>query len=157
MLVACSTDNHDLVSYIQQVKQQAPAPIAPIPEFKFLVAFKWMNHKNKRNPFKPTGLSKYPLATEQAPRQSNLLLKTYRLERLKFVGTLMDNKRCRGLIATPDMQIIPVRVGDRIGKNHGRVLVIKNDALIVNETIKGNSGARKQHRITLKLSTGTKE
>lgn len=69
---------------------------------------------------------------EAHPKQ---LLENYGLNSLKFVGTL-DGQAGVGLIQTPDIGVVPVKVGEYMGRNNGKVLAIKSNAIILQEKIR---------------------
>lgn len=59
------------------------------------------------------------------------ILEDYSLSALEFVGTLGDE----GLVKTPDYGIVSVRIGEYMGKNDGKILAIKEAAIILQEKI----------------------
>lgn len=154
LLLACSDDNNDLTRYIHQVKSRKTRAIEPLPVFSPLQGFKFPDKEDRRNPFKPTNQKKFvdPFAPDQ--RRSRQPLEAYPLDALKFVGTLTQDNQVWALIKEPDSQITRARIGDYMGQNYGHILVIKNDSLKLEETIKGSSGKWEKHTTTLELYTG---
>jgi type IV pilus assembly protein PilP len=154
LLVACSDDNSDLRRYIQQVKQRKTRTIDPIPTFAPLPEFKFSENVNRRNPFKATDQKK--TADLYAPDQHRMkqVLEAYPLDALKFVGTLTQDNQIWGLIKQPESQIARVHVGDYMGQNYGRIILIKNNLIKLDETIKGSLGRWEKHLTTLELYTG---
>lgn len=157
MLVACSNDNHELIQYIQQIKQRELRAIEPIPGFRMLPDFKFSNDKKQRDPFKPTddlgSMSSFVPMLILGKQK----LKSYSLNRLKFVGILIQGERCWGLIAVSNERLVPVQVGDYIGQNGDRILEIKNTSITLEDTIKGGVRSGKKRRTTLKLYMGNQE
>lgn len=155
LLAACSGDNNDLTQYIHRVKHRKTRAIEPIPVFKPLPPFKFPENEARRNPFKPMSAKKH--VDPYAPDQHRLRepLEAYPLDSLKFVGTLTEDNKVWALIKEPDSQIIRVQIGNYMGQNYGRIAVIKNNALKLEETIKGSSGQWEKHMTTLELYTGT--
>lgn len=70
-------------------------------------------------------------STEAHPKE---LLENYNLSDLSFVGTLNKDGKV-GLVKTPDYGVVQVQVGDYMGKNNGRVLAIKESAIVLHEKI----------------------
>jgi type IV pilus assembly protein PilP len=151
-LVACSGDNSDLTKYIHDMKNRPAKAIDPIPKFVPLAGFKFPEKDDRRSPFKPIDQKK---RTElAAPDQKRIKepLEVFPLDALNFVGTLKQGNDIWALIKTPEMNVIPIKVGNYLGQNYGRVLVIKNDEIKLEETIK-NSGQWEKHVTTLNLDT----
>ncbi len=147
LLAGCSNDNQDLASYIQQVKHQKPRDIPTNPLLEPEPLFKFPGAMKQRNPFKPTGLQKLN------PLPGKRCLEAHPLHSLKLVGVLIQGTRRWGLIAGPDRAITPVRVGDYLGNNAGRILTITIDEISLEESIKRGDGVWQKHKTTLKLHT----
>ncbi|HAU9855171.1 TPA: pilus assembly protein PilP, partial [Legionella pneumophila] len=56
----------------------------------------------------------------------------------------------------PDGQISRVRVGDYMGQNYGRIVLIKNDLIKLEETVQ-KSGTWEKQSTTINLDTGKQE
>ncbi len=56
------------------------------------------------------------------------------------------------LIKDPEGKITPLRIGQYMGQNYGRVIAIKLNEIKLEETIK-NSGTWEKHITTLQLAT----
>lgn len=65
------------------------------------------------------------------------LLENYGLDTLSFVGTLGANSGV-ALVKTPDFGVVPVRVGEYMGRNNGIILEIKENAIILQEKLEKN-------------------
>lgn len=153
LLVACSGDNEDLVNYINEIKHRKTREIEPLPSFAPLPSFKFPDNGNTRSPFKPTSQKKEAdvnAPDKNRPKQS---LEAYPLDALKFVGTLKQGNDVWALIKLPNMGITPVRIGDYMGQNYGRIVLIKNDSLELMETIQ-SSGTWEKHKTKIELYTG---
>jgi type IV pilus assembly protein PilP len=57
------------------------------------------------------------------------------------------------LIKQPNKQVSRVKVGNYMGQNYGRIIVINNELIKIEETIK-NSGTWEKHSTTINLDTG---
>lgn len=153
LLMACSGDNSDLTKYINDIKARPAIKIEPIPQFAPLPIFKFPENDNRRNPFKPVDQKKR--ADVDAPDQKRVKqpLEAFPLDALKFVGTLKQGNEIWALIKLPGKQVSRIRVGEYMGQNYGRVILIKNEFIKLEETIK-NSGTWEKHITTINLDTG---
>ncbi len=61
-------------------------------------------------------------------------LENYSLDDLAFVGTLNRDGNI-GLIKTPDFGVFSVKEGDYIGRKNGKVLAIKETAIVLQEKV----------------------
>lgn len=74
-----------------------------------------------------------PTCVPPIPHEKNFL-ENYSLDELAFVGTLSRDGKI-GLVQTPDLGVMRVVKGDYIGRNNGRVLAIKETAIVLQEKI----------------------
>lgn len=153
LLSNCSGDNSDLVKYINDVKARPSIKIEPIPQFAPLPIFKFPENDNRRNPFKPIDQKKRTDLFAPDQKRPKQPLEAFPLDSLKFVGTLKEGSSIWALIKRSDSQISRIRVGQYMGQNYGRVILIKNDFIKLEETVK-NSGTWEKHITTIKLYTG---
>ena len=153
LLGACSGDNSDLMKYINDIKTRPTKPIEPIPKFAPLPIFKFPENDQRRSPFKPVVLRKN--SDLYAPDQKRLKqpLEAYPLDALKFVGILEQGSVIWALIKQPDMQITRVRIGDYMGQNYGRIIVITREVIKLEETVK-DTGSWEKKITTINLDTG---
>lgn len=153
LISSCSGDNSDLVKYINDIKSRPGLPIEPIPQFAPLPSFIFPEQDTRRSPFKAVDLKK--IAEQYAPDQKRIKepLEAFPLDALRFVGTLRQGSELWALIRDPQKQVLPVKVGNYMGQDYGRILSIKNDEITLEETIK-NSGAWEKRKTTLHLDTG---
>ena len=153
LLLACVGDNNDLVQFMNETKARKARPIEPIPKFAPLAFFTFPAHDNRRNPFKP--IEEKKRIEEFAPDQNRKKepLESFPLDALKFVGTLNEGFKVWALILQPDKQVVRIRVGEYMGQNYGRVQVIQNDLIKIEESIK-NSGTWEKIVTKINLNTG---
>lgn len=156
LLSACSGDNSDLVKYINEVKSRPGRPIEPIPKFAPLPIFRFPENDNRRNPFKPIDQKKRNDIYAPDKKRPKQPLESFPLDALKFVGTLKKDNEIWALIKQPDGQISRVRVGDCMGQNYGRIILIKNDLIKLEETVQ-KSGTWEKQSTTINLDTGKQE
>lgn len=149
---SCDGDNSDLVNYINDVKSRPGPPIEPIPKFAPLPVFRFPEEDNRRSPFKPVEAKK----TDQfAPDQKRVKqpLEAFPLDGLKFVGILKEGNQLWALIRDPEKKVVPVKVGNYMGLNYGRVISIKSTEIKLEETIK-DSGKWEKRITIIHLDTG---
>ena len=152
LLGACSGDTADLKAYINEMKQRLSKSIEPIPKLAPLSIYKFPENDRRRSPFKPVDTKKRNELFAPDKNRKKQALEVFPLDALKFVGTLKQGSEIWALIRQPDKQITRVQNGDYMGKNYGRVLVIKDDTIKLEETIK-NSGTWEKVITTLNLDT----
>ena len=152
-LIGCANDNSDLKKFMQEVKASEPGPIEPIPKLKPLPKFLFPSDVSRRNPFKQIVQQKEDdkLAPDQNRKKE--ALEAFPLDALKLVGILKQAHVVWALIKQPDDKINFVKVGNYIGKNYGRILVIKPDFIKIEEVTK-DSGKWEKHITTLNLNVG---
>lgn len=153
LITACSGDNSDLIKYMNDIKSRPAKAIEPMPKFAPLPIFNFPENDTRRSPFKPTVLKKN--TDIDAPDQKRLKqpLEAFPLDALKFVGILEQGPVIWALIKQPDTQIARVRVGDYMGQNYGRIIVIKRDLIKLEETVK-DTGTWEKKITTINLDTG---
>ncbi|HAU4078665.1 TPA: pilus assembly protein PilP [Legionella pneumophila] len=156
LLSACSGDNSDLVKYINEVKSRPERPIEPIPKFAPLPIFRFPENDDRRNPFKPIDQKKRNDIYAPDKKRPKQPLESFPLDALKFVGTLKKDNEIWALIRQPEGQISRVRVGDYMGQNYGRIILIKNDLIKLEETVQ-KSGTWEKQSTTINLDTGKQE
>lgn len=66
------------------------------------------------------------------------LLEGYSLGALKFVGTLNENNVLVALVQTPDYGVVTAKIGDYMGPKNGKIQMIKESAIILQEKIEQN-------------------
>lgn len=153
LLGACSGDNSDLHSYINDIKSRPSRSIEPLPQFSALSRFKFPENDPRRSPFKPVDLKKRSDLYAPDQNRKKQPLEAFPLDALKFVGTLMEQNQVWALIQQPDQHVTRVRVGDYMGQNYGRIIAIKSDYMKLEETVK-NSGTWEKQITTINLNTG---
>ena len=152
LCAACTGDNSDLINYINDIKSRPGAPIEAIPKFAPLPVFKFPENDNRRSPFKPVEVKK---TDQYAPDQKRLKqpLEAYPLDGLKFVGILKEGNQLWALIRDPEKKVVPVKVGNYMGLNYGRIISIKSNEIKLEETLR-TSGTWEKHITTINLDTG---
>ena len=149
---ACTGDNSDLENYINDVKSRPGPPVEAIPKLVPLPKFRFPENDTRRSPFKAMDI-KNP--NQDAPDQTRVKqpLEAFPLDALKFVGILKQDNQLWALINNPQKKVIPVKVGNYMGLNYGRIISITNNEIKLEETVK-NSGTWEKHITIIHLYTG---
>jgi hypothetical protein len=74
-----------------------------------------------------------PHALRQQLKPQSKKLPAYSWQQLKFVGYLQQNKRCWGLIKTPEDEIVNVHIGDYLGKQSQQIVAIHPHYLLLQQ------------------------
>lgn len=92
----------------------------------------------RRDPFAAlTEVRRPVIETEDVPMTP---LQNYDLERLRLGGVIVGMKVPKAMLLAPDGKSYIVRPGTRVGKNHGTVVKITRDAVLVEELYYDFSG-----------------
>lgn len=166
MLVGCSSgsDTADLQSFTDKVLSKPRGRIDPLPEFKPYSAFVY-GASGLRSPFESPLVMSDAIAiqssTVNAPNlnRARQPLEFYSLGELELVGTLAKadgDTRLNALIQTSEANVHTVKVGGYLGKNHGRIIGIKENQLDIIEVVPNGSGGwiSRPHTMLIKGSAG---
>jgi type IV pilus assembly protein PilP len=153
LLISCSATNDDLVHYISAVKHRKTQELEPIPSFNVLPRFIFSKNDARRSPFTPITDKKNVGLNAPNKHKHKQFLEAYPLSSLRFVGTLEQDHDLWALIEVPEKDIKPVRVGDYMGPNNGRIVSIKNDSIQLIE-ITMHSGSWEKHKVEIELFIG---
>ena len=146
LLSACTENIDDLEKYIVAVKARPADPIEPIPPVKTYTPYEYEGLTG-RDPFRQS-LSEGsddqrstrgtgPQPDFDRPKQ---YLERYELDTLSMVGTFSKEESDWALVRDPEGVIHRVPVGDYIGKNHGKVVEIRNTQMSLSELITDGGG-----------------
>lgn len=142
LLSACGKDTHSLKKYIADVKSRPGSKIEPIPEFKPIPKHHYSS-AHKRSPFTKVVINTNNAYQPDLERVKEPL-ESYALDSLHMVGTLSRDHIMWALVQTPDGKIQPVKVGNFLGMNHGKVTAITGDEIKLTETVRGPNGWEKR-------------
>lgn len=129
LLAGCESRIDVVNQEMANIRNQAPLPIEPAPEFLPVPTFNYAAHQLK-SPFIPSSLAAelrvmagkrvYPnFARQPQP------LESYALETLNMKGSMRSQTGAiLALIQTPDGEVERVQVGNYMGVNHGRIVSI---------------------------------
>jgi len=160
MLSACTASMDDLDKYIAAVKARPADPIEPIPPVKTYTPYEY-DGLSGRDPFRQSiteGSDDVRATTGTGPRpdfeRSKQYLERYELDTLSMVGTFGKEQSYWALVRDPEGVIHRVPVGDYIGKNHGRVVDIKDTRLGLSELISDGAGGWLVREASIALGEG---
>lgn len=153
LLSACTGDGDSLTKYIDSVKARPEMPIQPLPTFAPVPMFQYPETANRRDPFKQPQVLKKVDYSAPNPNRRKQPLEAFPLDALHFVGILKQANLIWGLIAQPNGTVTKVKVGDYMGQNYGRILLINESSIKLQELIK-NQGKWEKQFITLNLNVG---
>ncbi|MFT0211413.1 pilus assembly protein PilP [Pseudomonas sp. F1_0610] len=154
-LIGCSGGYSDLEAYTAEVKGRSKTPIEPLPKeivyepFTYTVAA-------KRNPFQPPvkleTLRSAAVAQNVKPDETRIkqFLEGFNIETFTMVGTLTKDSNYYALVRA-DGGIHRVKVGDYLGRNHGKIISIKPSEIAVVEIVPNGEGGYLERPRTLVL------
>jgi type IV pilus assembly protein PilP len=151
LLLACGSNNDSLDKYIDSIKAKPPVAIEPLPAFAPVPLFNYPESINRRDPFKQPDIAKKVDLSAPNPNRKKQPLEMFPLDALKFVGTLKQENLVWGLILQPNGRLTRIKPGDYMGQNYGKVLVIKESGIKLQELVKSQGKWEKQF-ITLNLN-----
>lgn len=150
-IAGCSKSSgfSDLDQFMDETKAKPRGKVEPLPEFKAYQSFTYSS-ANRRAPFSPPIDVTLTTVVEDKP-ESNVkpdfdrpkeLLETFGLGALKMVGTLQrqDENTLWALINDNEGGIHRVKLGQYMGKNHGRIVAIDESQLELIEIVPNGRG-----------------
>lgn len=159
LLGACAQSRSELDEYIAAIKQRPGGPVPPIPVMREFPPFEYAA-KELRDPFsKGTDSSEEGAAvpgvagTGPAPIKDRRReeLESYPLDSLDMVGTLGLGNDIAGLIKDPTGVIHRVRPENYLGQNHGRIIGIFEDRIVLTELFPNGLGGWDQRQSEIAL------
>lgn len=157
-LGGCSADNDfsDLQAYMDEVRARPKGSIEPLPRFQPYEAFSY-SAAALRAPFQP------PIKVDLTSRQKGSkdiqpdegrvrqFLEGFNIETFEMVGTLGGGMGVYGLIKGAG-GVHRVKVGDYLGRNHGRIEAIEEGQVNVVEIVPDGEGGwlERPRSLTLK-------
>ena len=137
-------DFSDLQAFMDEVRARPKGSIEPLPKFQPYESFTY-GAASLRSPFQPP--VKIDLASRQKgsadvkPDESRVkqFLEDFNIETFQMVGTLANDGGIFALISGSS-GVHRVRVGDYLGRNHGRILAIDDAKIDVVEIVPDGEG-----------------
>jgi type IV pilus assembly protein PilP len=137
-------DFSDLQAYMDEVRARPKGEIEPLPKFQPYESFAY-SAAALRSPFQP------PVKLDMAERQkgskdvkpdelrTKQFLEGFNIETFVMVGTLANDSGAFALVSGAG-GVHRVRVGDYLGRNHGRILAIDESKVDVIEIVPDGEG-----------------
>lgn len=149
-------DLSDLQAYVESVKGRPPVPLEPFPSFKEVVPFVYQAGK-RRDPFVPDEETKpQPLPVGGGiapdPNRPREPLERYPLDAIRMVGTLEQYEVRAALVRAPDGTLYRVGLGNYLGQNSGKVVVIQENRIEVEEIVGDGAGNYRERHSSVALS-----
>lgn len=150
-------DMQDLESHVETVLARPGKDIDPPPEIKPYDAYAYQSSLSV-DPFEP--LFQEVPEPEPEPEVTGLQpdrdrnkeeLEEFTLDSLRMVGTLVQNEQTWGLVVNPDGTVYRVRVGNYMGKNHGKILNVLEDRIELMEIVQRPQGGWEEREAALAL------
>jgi len=159
-LSACSHNNDDLTSYIEETKSKHLGSVKPLPTFEPYKNFTY-SAAELRDPFEAAFEAE--LGQDNAANASGLRpsasrpkepLETYPLDTLRMVGILVQNENTWGLVKDPNNVVHRVQTGNYAGQNEGQIISVTEKQIDIIEIIPDGLGGYIER--TASLAIGTK-
>jgi type IV pilus assembly protein PilP len=151
-LAACTNDNEELLSWMQEEHKTVKPNVAPVyPPKKF-----------DPQPYigaagvDPFGSQKLVAAVGSASKESSALLvrapnhKAYPIDAMTMVGSMVQGGRAVALLNVEN-RIEHVHVGEYIGQNYGLITKISENEVTLRETVQDATGEWIERTSTLQL------
>ncbi|TBW03275.1 type 4a pilus biogenesis lipoprotein PilP [Azotobacter chroococcum] len=157
-LSGCNVGNEfqDLQTYMDEVRARPKGTIEPLPEFQPYEAFTY-SAAAMRSPFQPP--VKIDLATQLRgskdirpdEKRVRQYLEGFNIEVFEMVGTLSNGEGVQALMRGAGA-VHRVKVGDYLGRNHGRIVKINEASIDVVEIVPDGEGGwlERPRSLTLK-------
>lgn len=159
-------DRGELEKQVQNILNRPPEHIAPLPEIKPYVAYAYKAGKaSGRDPFKlfyektaeelATGTKDVGLTDEMKKEIENRNreeLESFELDSLRMVGTIEDQNAQWGVVHAPAGTVHRVKVGNYMGRNIGKILVISEDRIELREIVKNPDGRWEERQAAVALA-----
>lgn len=145
-LTGCGAANdfNDLQSYMDEVRARPKGSIEPLPKFQAYEAFTY-SAAALRSPFQPPIkidlLAKQKGSQKVKPDEARIkqFLEGFNIEVFEMVGTLSKDGAVFALVSGAG-GVHRVKVGDYLGRNHGRILAVNEAAIEVIEIVPDGEG-----------------
>ena len=157
LLGGCGGSMSDIDNWMAEVKARPRGAIEPIPVFKPYESFTY-SAQSLRAPFDmPPSAEELAATKPSASVKPDLLrprefLERFSIEQLSMVGTLSQNGTMWVLVADGEGGVHRVRVGNYLGKDHGKIVETTETSISVEEIVPNGTGGWIQRPRTIKLA-----
>jgi type IV pilus assembly protein PilP len=159
LLAGCTEKEEDIEVLIKEINATPPGPIPPLPAVVYYEPYTF-DPIGLRDPFVP--LRNVLLADVEVRRPTSDLqpdltrrreiLEQYPLETLTLVGNITKDRTISALVRVPEGTIYPVRLGNYLGQNFGRIVQITEAKVLIKEIVPDNFGGWMEKDAELVLS-----
>ena len=159
-LSACvEQDKRDLESYVEEILSRKAPGIPDIPTFPPYQLYSYSS-SDAKDPFKPffekpgTDLDTAGEQTGcQGPDSDRLReeLEAYPLDSLRMVGTIEREEQLYGVILSTEGAIHRVSIDNFLGRNHGRIINIREEAIEILEIVPDGQGCWQERESEIAL------
>ena len=162
-VVGCSTpDITDLTVFVEETRTAQKGRIEPLPQFKPFGLYEYSASKH-RDPFsKWVDASQAQESINRVSKgpQPNLnrrkeLLEKFPLDSLRMVGILSREDGKWAIVKAPDGMVYRVQEGNYIGQNHGKITLLKEEGISLQELLPDGLGGWQERGAALSLADGT--
>lgn len=151
-----SSDFTDLRSYMDEVRAKPKGAIEPLPTFQPYESFTY-RAASLRSPFQPPVkidvVARQKGSAEIKPDESRVkqFLEGFNIETFEMVGTLRNDRELFALVNGAG-GVHRVKVGDYLGRNHGKIILIDESKVDVMEIVPDGEGGwlERPRSLTLK-------
>lgn len=156
LLGGCGGDFSDLDAYMAEVRARPVGAIEPIPTFKPYQSYSY-SAQSLRAPFDiPLTAKEVALQTGRVVKPDLLrareFLERFNIEGLAMVGTLAQKGTLWVLIKDEEGGVHRVRMGNYLGKNHGKIIVATETEISVMEIVPNGVGGWIERPRTIELT-----
>ena len=146
LLAGCGADGDfsDLRAYMDEVRARPKGSIEPLPTFKPYESFTY-RASSLRSPFQPPVkidvVTRQKGSAEIKPDETRVkqFLEGFNIETFEMVGTLRNERELYALVNGAG-GVHRVKVGDYLGRNHGKILAIDESKIDVMEIVPDGEG-----------------
>ena len=162
LLSACGGSSYpDLDKYMADVKARPAGHIQPIPAFTAYPSFTY-GASGLRSPFQPpvevkeiTRLQRLTKVRPD-PNRTKEFLEQFTFDSLGMVGTVQMGGTLWALVSDPDGSVHRVKMGNYIGKNHGRIVELTENYVAAIEIVANgpDEWVERPRKLQLRTSDG---
>ncbi len=120
---------------VKPVAEDEVKPVAPTSIYVY-------SPIGKRDPFQNMGVATAGIARQEIRGRTKMPLEKWSLDQLKLSMTVTGTASPLAMVEDPEHRGWPVRLGDFIGQNGGKVTGIHRDEVVITETITDHSTGR---------------
>jgi type IV pilus assembly protein PilP len=153
-LTSCMNNSmSDLEQYVQREQNKAPKDIPPLPAIKSYPVYTY-NEAGLRNPFvdENTSIARFKEECPQITRAKDAL-ETEPLDTLTLVGSLEQEGERWALIKDQKRNVHRLKKGEHMGQNNGRIIVITESEVVLQELVSDHIDGCKKRKTTLAIAS----